>query len=825
MKKILLFFFLVSSYGLFAQTNTVNTTKSFATYRDLSPYTQASPVAFKSSLYGFLNPSIVNYNRSSSELLITLYDKFNDFNNYSNYGFFYGADQTGFGALFQKDDLSGKYIVDYRYSLGFGSRDFSMGVSHGFVGGDKGYFGRANTFSIGMTSRPSEYLSFGLSYITAYNNSDEETVAEIALRPFGNSYPLTLFADVSTYQFRNYDNALWSGGVSWEFLKGLRLNGRYFDNKSLSVGLDISFGDNGVSILRNENDGNSRQSYSVRLLGKDRSIFDDINVPQYYIKMNLAGKIKYQNYKYFDNSRTLLSIINRIDKAEKDKTVKGIVINAIGMSTSKALLWEIRERLRKFKMSGKKVIIFIERVGIDQYHFASVADKIVMDELGSLSISGYSMSRSYYKNMLEKVGIGFDELRFFKYKSAYESFSELEYSEADREQRQALIDSWYTTTKKEVAKERKVISEAKFDELVDQQIFYFAQEAKDAGLIDTFGRWADLKNILKDLDIIDNIALNESYLYRSKGPIDNKWKEKSSNIAVIYANGVCAMNSGIKARTLINDLKFALKNNSIKAVVLRVDSPGGDALASEYISNVIREYKNDDKILNKKPIIVSQGMLAASGGYWLSMDADQIVASPITITGSIGVISGWYYDKGISKDLGITTDLVQKGKYAGLGNSFREPLLGLGLPTSPLNDDERKQFENSIMRLYKDFVTKVAEGRNAEYDDIHKVAQGRIWSGIDGKENGLVDKIGGLAMAIEIAKKEAGISKDEKTNIYQYPTPPKFDLMSLISRFSGVNFGKIEDNISAFQFRLDNNGIPMPMLPLDYIQYEMNMDE
>jgi len=822
MKKILLLFILISSYGLSAQ-EAVTTTKSFNTYRELSPYMQASPGAFKSGIYGFANPAILNYNRSNSDLIFTFFNRHSDFGQFKDVGIFQGNENIGLGAIYHEDIETGNYIVDYRYSLGFGDRDFSMGIAHGFVGGDKSSFKRANTFS-SMISRPMEYLSLGFSYITAYNNSDEEGVAEIALRPFGNDYPLTFFADAATFKFGDYSDLTWSGGVSWEFADGVRINGRYFDNKMINVGLDISFGTMGIGAINTSSEESKPfQSYTVRLGGEDRTFLDDIQKPQYYVQMNLAGAVKYQNYKFFDNSRTLVGLLGTIDRAQKDETIKGLVINAVGLRTSKALLWELRERLREFKMSGKKVIIFIERVGIDQYHFASVADEIIMDEFGSMSIEGYSMARSYYKNMLEKLGIGYDELRFYKYKSAVESFTRENYSEGDREQRQALIDSWFNTTKREVARDREGMSEAKFEELVNKQIFYYAAEAKEEGLVDRFGRWTDVKKMMKEIDPINNTLVSESYVYHSQKPIDDKWKEQTSSIAVIYALGVCSMDQGIKARKLVKDMKAALKSDRIKAVVLRVDSPGGDALASEYITNEIRKYKNDMSILNKKPIIVSQGMVAASGGYWLSMDADQIVASPITITGSIGVISSWIYDKGVAKDLGITTDVVKTSKYSALGQSFSVPLIGLGLPVAPLNEDERGQFEKSIKRLYKDFVTKVSEGRGVEYEKIHDVAQGRIWSGTDGKEKGLVDKIGGLAEAIKIAKKEAGIPEDEKTYIYEYPKLDMFNIDALISKFIGFNVENVKDNINSLEFRVENNGLPMPILPIEYIEYE-NVD-
>jgi protease-4 len=296
-------------------------------------------------------------------------------------------------------------------------------------------------------------------------------------------------------------------------------------------------------------------------------------------------------------------------------------------------------------------------------------------------------------------------------------------------------------------------------------------------------------------------------------PIDDQWSGGKNNIAVIYALGECAMDQGIKARSLVKNVKSAMENDNINAVVLRVDSPGGDAMASDYIAEVIRENKD------KKPIIVSQGMVAASGGYWLSMYGDKILASPMTITGSIGVISGWFYDKGASDSLGITTDFVKRGEYADLGFSWSLPFIGLGLPVRNLTENEKTQRKDMIMDLYEDFVNKVAEGRDMEYDEVHEIAQGRVWTGTSGKENGLIDEIGGLDRAIEIAKMESGIDEDDDVLIYEYPQPELFDFTSFIPSLINIDLNIKDPKAESLLFRIENNGVPMPILPIDLYNY------
>jgi protease-4 len=270
------------------------------------------------------------------------------------------------------------------------------------------------------------------------------------------------------------------------------------------------------------------------------------------------------------------------------------------------------------------------------------------------------------------------------------------------------------------------------------------------------------------------------------------------------------MDVGISARRLVKDVKAAVEDPRIKAIVLRVDSPGGDALASDYIAEALRQAKG------KKPIIVSQGSVAASGGYWLSMYADTIVAAPNSITGSIGVIGGWFYDKGLKSSLGITTDLVKAGEHADLGFGFSLPLIGSLLPDRNLTQAERELMERVIRQLYGEFVEKVAAGRATDPETIEALAQGRVWSGADGAANGLIDILGGLDTAIRIAKERAGIPPEELIEIVEAPERGWFNFQALLPRLLGVDEPRTEDPLIEYiKFRIRHNGSPMPLLPLE----------
>ena len=811
------FIYVVMLAFAFCIANSYAQNHSFMTYREVQDFQQASPGAFRTGLYGFDNPALLNYNTSQSEMMLMISAPDNTQFDFNRWGLFRQSDGTGMAIITQK--MKGNTISDWRYSLGFGDKNFSLGMSYGFVSGDKSAFKRSNSLGWGFLIRPNEYISLSGYQNYALDNHDAESVVDVAIRPIPE-YLLTFFGDYSMFHDQNLKAGTWSAGLSWEIVDGIRVSGRYRDDKSVAIGVDLSMRYFGIGATTgfNESGDNSYKAYSVKLGGPDRSIFKDWFEKPHWVRLTLDGDIKYQRYKWFDNSTTLSDVIFNLDEAIKDKKIEGIMIDARQLGGGISTLWEVRDKLREFRASGKKVVIFLERVGMSGYYLASVADKIVLDPMGEVQISGFALGRSYYKKMLDKIGIGFEEIRQFKYKSAVENYARDEMSEGDREQRQKLIDDWYNTIKTDVSSSRG-FSPENFDKLVDAKISYRASDAKTSNLVDTLARWGDKDEIIKSLfksaniNIINRVQPLMSS-FKEEEPIDDKWGTDESAIALIYVVGDCSMDGGINARELVKTVESAAKSNDIKAIVLRVDSPGGDAMASDYIAEVVRKYKS------KKPIIVSQGAVAGSGGYWLSMDATKIVSTPMTITGSIGVISSWIYDKGLKDSIGISTSIVKHGKYSDVGIAYQLPIIPIGLPLRNLNDDERKQFDASIADLYKDFVTRVSEGRKMTYDQVHEVAQGRIWTGKDAIDKKLVDELGGLSKAIEIAKHEAGIPKDDNVAIYEMPERPLFNWGSLFGGMFGINteINFKDSDINKILFRLQNNGTAMPVMPLDYYQ-------
>ena len=777
---------------------------SITPYYERNDFLFTSPGAMKYGLYGYDNPALLSYIRQP-DLLVN----WNDGGDPTHrWGMFIGVPNVGVGTI--RENSSGVTVTDYYVSLAAGDKTLSTGISYAWTITDNPSLDKSSLLTLGALYRPLPFISAGATYTPALNTKGYEFAGDLAVRPLGSEL-VTAFADYVLDRIPEFDQNMWSAGVAVEALPGIRITARYFNTDAYTLGVQFSLGNLGLESQSHysTNQGHAYNSYGVRLGAYDRNIFSTYIHPQNkFIEINQPGHIDYQRYVLFDNTQVLSDLLTIIDAAKHDPSIAGIAINTSGMDADREKLWELREKLKDFKTSGKKVFIFIDRCNIELYHFASIANMIVMDPFGNVTLEGYTMGRTFVKGTLEKIGIGYDEWRFFKYKSANESFSRDKMSDADREQRQKLIEDWYDIAKLDICEARNLTSE-QFDTLINNEVFFLPNQAIQSGLVDLIGRWEVVMELVKQEGHDGCSFVSTRSLEKFNLPYDNHWSEPP-HIAVIYALGACAMDEGITTRSLVKDVEAAADDSRVKAIVLRVDSPGGDAMASDYIAEAMKNAKR------KKPVIVSQGYVAASGGYWLSMNADTIVAAPSTITGSIGVIGGWIYNKGLKESLGMSTDFVKIGAHADLGFGFRLPFIGLGIPDRNLTPEERTRAEYFIKTLYKQFVEKVSLGRHKSFVEIDSIAQGRIWSGIDGKQNGLVDVLGGLETAINIAKERAGIPKDQDVTIIEMPKKGLIDFSMFMPKLFGIEAKTASDpTIELLKFRIQHNGEPLPMLPME----------
>ncbi|MDR0495475.1 MAG: signal peptide peptidase SppA [Treponema sp.] len=548
-----------------------------------------------------------------------------------------------------------------------------------------------------------------------------------------------------------------------------------------------------------------------------------------FLELNLNNQ-SVQNMVRSVRSKPILDIFRVIERAGDDKRISGIILNVSGFQAGQETLWELRNALEKFKSKGKKVCAFISAADLDMYCLATVADKIVMDDQGSLMLLGYAWGRGYVQHSLEKLGIGARELRYLEFKSAAETYTRDSISDADRRQYGEILDETMALTRSMVTKARSW-TDSEFNAILNDEFMYSAQGALARGLVDHVGRKESTLKAVKELgggekeDLLFLFGDSDSSLTGSKyyyQPGKAHWLARPPVIAVIYANGVTDMERGMAARALAATIKRASEKRRVKALVIRISSPGGSAEAADYVAEAIKSAKE------RIPVVVSMGAVAASGGYWASMNASHITASPVTLTGSIGVISTWFYDRGLNSKLGFTVDTMQRGDHADL-------LTGMILPRRDLTPAEEARYQKYILDLYADFTARVALGRSMTIEQVEAAARGRVYSGLKARDIGLIDSIGGLDDAVRIAKELAKIPDTRKVSYQEFPKPKFVDKMLEYILSSELSVGpaaaKTSQAITAASFaanlfippplledlryRIAHNGRVMPLLPLN----------
>ena len=470
--------------------------------------------------------------------------------------------------------------------------------------------------------------------------------------------------------------------------------------------------------------------------------------------------------KFFGGpDQSLTGLIMQFKKAKVDKRIKVILldVNMSGVGWGKAE--EIRDAITDFRSSGKQVYAFIELGLNKEYYIATACDKIVMPPPGELFVNGLAADVMFFRGSLDKLGIYPDIFQIGKYKTAGNTFTQKQMTDAHREFMDELITDLFNRYVNTIAQTRKKTPD-EVRAIIDNAP-YNSVKAKEVGLIDDMLYRDDLeKQLKKQLGYKDSDTFTpvRGVDYRDVSP-ESLGLNKGERIAVIYATGDIGSGSSqnspsgdqsIGSDTVAKALNDAATDNSIKAIVLRIDSPGGSGLASDIIWHAV-EAANQ-----KKPVVVSMSDVAASGGYYISASASKIIAQPSTITGSIGVLAGKPVMRGFYDWLGISNEYILRGKTSGM---FRE--------TEKFSDAERAKFEEWIKTTYyQDFVPKVAKGRKKDEQYIDSVAQGRVWTGAQAKDRSLVDEFGGLDRAIEVAKQLAKIPADKGVErvILPYPT-------------------------------------------------------
>lgn len=457
-------------------------------------------------------------------------------------------------------------------------------------------------------------------------------------------------------------------------------------------------------------------------------------------------------------------ILSSIKKAKENDNIKGIYINAGAFAASNASLKEIRDQLADFKESGKFIVAYADVYSQGCYYLSSVADKVIMNPQGNLDLHGLSSSPTFYKGLLDKIGI---EMQIFKvgtFKSAVEPFMLDKMSDANREQVTAYINDIWSTITSEISDSRK-ISVDKINQLTDSlQTFKLANASVTDGLVDTLMYETEVKEYLKDLLKVEKAKDVRMASIKDMTSVSFVKESNSKDvIAILYAEGSINNGSGkdgITDKRYVKEIEKLKDNDKVKAVVFRVNSPGGSAYASEQIWKAITDLKA------KKPVVVSMGDYAASGGYYIACNASKIIAQPNTLTGSIGIFGMFPNFEGLTKKVGLSFDNVKTNKFADFGDATR-----------PMRPEEKVILQQYIEHGYDLFLTRCSEGRNIPKDSLDYIAQGRVWTGNQALKIGLVDALGNIDTAIEEAAK---LAKLDDYSLQDYPKKVDF-LESLLS--------------------------------------------
>ncbi|TAE53972.1 MAG: signal peptide peptidase SppA [Nostocales cyanobacterium] len=506
---------------------------------------------------------------------------------------------------------------------------------------------------------------------------------------------------------------------------------------------------------------------------------------------------------------TLRQVVETIEKAQRDSRIVGIYLDASQTSAASSLgyasLREIRRALDNFKKSGKKIIAYAQDWDEKQYYLSSVADEIILNPIGMMEINGLSSQPIFLTGALAKYGIGVQVVRVGKFKGAVETFTLDKLSPENRQQTQKILDDIWAEWRTSVANSRK-IQPQKIQAIANNQAILEANTAKANGLIDKVAYQDQVITELKKLtnsDQDDHSFESIDITEYAQVPGKSMGVERNSEnkIAVVYAEGEIVNGKGEEGEiggdrfaTIFSNIR---QDDDIKSVVLRINSPGGSATASEIMQ---REIKLTQQV---KPVIVSMGDVAASGGYWIASDSNRIFAEPNTITGSIGVFGILFNGQKLANNNGITWDTVKTAQFADNQTVAR--------PKSP---QELAIYQRSVNKIYNLFLNKVAKGRKLPPQKVAEIAQGRIWSGVAAKQIGLVDEIGGLDAAIEYAAKAAKLGNDWE--VQEYPK-----VTTLEERLFGRKIEEIQANLGVENQAVKQNN-PL-MMEFNKLQQELSI--
>jgi len=672
------------------------------------------------------------------------------------------------GLGFSVEWLGNITLQTYRkYTLASGGKfadGFYWGSSYSWFGSRYEDYDKLSSWKIGILLRPFEFVSFGamVKDLNRPQYQGEKTDVSfdcgVAVRPIGDR--LTLSVDGSMSQKEKLKDAAMRYRAELEPLDGFIISGDIDNDGNFGIGGRINLPNLGLGTYNAvTKDYDFNQGMTSVNLSKDRyrTLLQRRNN---FLELKLSGKIVEENTRvgiFGRKKPTMIDLLNEIGRAKEDKSIKGIILRVDPLDIGLAKAQEIREAILDFKESGKSVIAYLEFGGNKEYYIATTADKIVLLPTGYLMFTGLNAEVTFIKGTLDKLGIVADLEHIGDYKTASDLVTRDKMSEAHREVVNSLLDDMYDQITKDVAFQRGW-SQEEMKSKIDQGPFT-ATEAHEANLVDALMYYDQIDDMIEKIEGKKPKRINHKK-YACRTYYKYSWAIPAK-IAVIFATGaIFEGESGrdflwgdvMGSETIAGAIKTAREDRTVKAIVFRVDSPGGSGIASDVILREIIRTKGE------KPFIVSMSDVAGSGGYFISCAADTILSLPGTYTGSIGVISGKVSLEGLYEKIGFTKEVIKRGKHADFFTTTRQ-----------FTDEEREVVKRQIKEFYDEFVQKVAEGRRMSHEEVDAIGKGRVWSGRQAEGNGLVDELGGMSLALAIAKEKAGIPEDAEIEIVALP--------------------------------------------------------
>jgi protease-4 len=684
-----------------------------------------------------------------------------------------------FGAEFLSSEFATGSYETNRYTIASGYRlagGIYLGSSYSWHSSELCDLDRASTWSVGALVRPHRKISLGVVARDLNSPTYMDTVfkpmfeASIGLRPLNDG--ITVFAtylarerELDVAMHATQPQSFFSYGIEWQPADGIVLRAGADEDENISASLMFRIAQDGISSVLTRMKGESGEddkTYGAAVFTAGPYWHESVLMPaKGYLEIDLSGSIAESRppFSLFGGGPryTLRELLDKIEYAKSARDVKAIVLKCGSVSANLAIYDELRQALIGFRRTGKKVIAYVEDAGNGLYYLLTAGDYIVLTPNGGIELTGFKAEALFVRGTLEKLGVKAHYARVGKYKSATEHLTEDRLSEPGREAYNAVLDDRYDKFVADIASGRGK-TEDQVRDIIDRGP-YLPVDAVREGLVDTLAYWDEVPGIVKALTGRATERLPYGRFARRR-PARTHWDE-APRIGIVY--GVGSILSGKNRRdmlmgdimgseTIAEAFKQLREDKSVKAVVFRVDSPGGEMTASDQIRRAV------ELTAKEKPVIVSMGGVAGSGGYHVSCNGTKILADHCTITGSIGVLGLWFHTRGLYEKIGVNKDIFLRGKHADIMPTWRD-----------VTDEDTDLIQSFIDRFYDKFVADVSKGRGMGVNEVHAVAQGRIWSGKKAEEIGLVDRVGGLREAVRLAKQEAGIPGDEAVDFTVLP--------------------------------------------------------